>query len=194
MTAQRTLVIGDIHGNLEALLGALKNANFDISKDRIICMGDYVDGWNDSFEVVRTLLEIKNNSKFENVFLLGNHDQWFMNVLQNDFSRLRNEEIIQVKGNKFPIGSFVDEEPSNFTNNKIQLEKGDQIYIFSDGYPDQFGGPRGKKFMYKRFRELLVKNGKESLNKQKELLQESLFDWMKDEEQVDDILVIGVRV
>jgi len=97
MTAQRTLVIGDIHGNLEALLGALKNANFDISKDRIICIGDYVDGWNDSFEVVRTLLEIKNNSKFENVFLLGNHDQWFMNVLQNDFSRLRNEEIIASK-------------------------------------------------------------------------------------------------
>lgn len=112
----------------------------------------------------------------------------------NPLYLLRNEEIIQVKGNKFPIGSFVDEEPSNFTNNKIQLETGDQIYIFSDGYPDQFGGPRGKKFMYKRFRELLVKNGKENLDKQKELLQDSLFDWMKDEEQVDDILVIGVRV
>lgn len=112
----------------------------------------------------------------------------------NPLYLLRNEEIIQVKGNKFPIGSFVDEEPSNFTNNKIQLEKGDQVYIFSDGYPDQFGGPRGKKFMYKRFRELLVENSKESLDKQKELLQDSLFDWMKDEEQVDDILVIGVRV
>ena len=112
----------------------------------------------------------------------------------NPLYLLRNSEIIQVKGNKFPIGSFVDEEPSNFTNNKIQLETGDQIYIFSDGYPDQFGGPRGKKFMYKRFRELLVANGNENLEKQKELLQESLFDWMKDEEQVDDILVIGVKV
>lgn len=112
----------------------------------------------------------------------------------NPLYLLRNEEIIQVKGNKFPIGSFVDEEPSNFTNNKIQLEKGDQIYIFSDGYADQFGGPRGKKFMYKRFRELLVSNSKKELDIQKKLLQETLFDWMKDEEQVDDILVIGVRV
>jgi serine phosphatase RsbU (regulator of sigma subunit) len=112
----------------------------------------------------------------------------------NPLYLLRNGEIIQVKGNKFPIGSFVDEEPSNFTNNKIQLETGDQIYIFSDGYPDQFGGPRGKKFMYKRFRELLVENGDQELKVQKELLKESLFDWMKDEEQVDDILVIGVRV
>ncbi|MBL1144860.1 MAG: SpoIIE family protein phosphatase [Bacteroidetes bacterium] len=112
----------------------------------------------------------------------------------NPLYLLRNDEIIQVKGNKFPIGSFVDEEPSNFTNNKIQLEKGDQIYIFSDGYADQFGGPRGKKFMYKRFRELLVEIGTKELSQQKELLKESLFDWMKDEEQVDDILVIGVRV
>ncbi len=112
----------------------------------------------------------------------------------NPLYLLRNEEIIQVKGNKFPIGSFVDEEPSNFTNNKIQLEKGDQVYVFSDGFPDQFGGPRGKKFMYKRFRELLAANGNLDMAAQKEELKKSLFDWMKDEEQVDDILVIGVRV
>jgi len=112
----------------------------------------------------------------------------------NPLYLLRNDEIIETKGNKFPIGSFLDGETPNFTNHKIQLEKGDQLYIFSDGYADQFGGPRGKKFMYKRFRELLVSNSKESLGKQKELLKEALFDWMKNEEQVDDILVIGVRV
>tara|TARA_B100000508_G_scaffold133539_1_gene123485 strand:- start:132 stop:1919 length:1788 start_codon:yes stop_codon:yes gene_type:complete len=112
----------------------------------------------------------------------------------NPLYLLRNNEIVETKGNKFPIGSFLDGETPNFTNHKIQLEKGDQIYIFSDGYADQFGGPRGKKFMYKRFRELLIANSRKDLTIQKDLLKEALFDWMKNEEQVDDILVIGVRV
>lgn len=112
----------------------------------------------------------------------------------NPLYLLRNDDIIQVKGNKFPIGSFVDEEPDNFTNHTIQLEKGDQIYIFSDGYADQFGGPRGKKMMYRRFRDTLLENSKKDLPEQKQALQEFLFDWMKDEEQVDDILVMGVKV
>lgn len=112
----------------------------------------------------------------------------------NPLYLLRDGEILQTKGDKFPIGSFLDGETPNFTNNKIQLQKGDQIYIFSDGYADQFGGPRGKKFMYKQFRDLLIANGDKDLSTQKELLKESLFDWMKEEEQVDDILVIGVRV
>lgn len=112
----------------------------------------------------------------------------------NPLYLLRNNEIIETKGNKFPIGSFLDGETPNFTNHKIQLEQGDQLYIFSDGYADQFGGPRGKKFMYKRFRELLIANSKKDLSIQKDLLKEALFDWMKNEEQVDDILVIGVRV
>jgi len=112
----------------------------------------------------------------------------------NPLYLLRNNEIVETKGNKFPIGSFLDGETPNFTNHKLQLEKGDQLYIFSDGYADQFGGPRGKKFMYKRFRELLISNSKKDLTIQKDLLKEALFDWMKNEEQVDDILVIGVRV
>lgn len=112
----------------------------------------------------------------------------------NPLYLLRDGEIIQTKGDKFPIGSFLDGETPNFTNNKIQLQEGDQLYIFSDGYADQFGGPRGKKFMYKKFRDLLIANGDKDLSVQKDLLKETLFDWMKDEEQVDDILVIGVRV
>lgn len=112
----------------------------------------------------------------------------------NPLYLLRDGEIIQTKGDKFPIGSFLDGETPNFTNNKIQLKEGDQLYIFSDGYADQFGGPRGKKFMYKKFRDLLIANGDKDLSVQKDMLKESLFDWMKDEEQVDDILVIGVRV
>ena len=112
----------------------------------------------------------------------------------NPLYLLRDNEIIQTKGNKFPIGSFLEGETPNFTNNKIQLKKGDQLYIFSDGYADQFGGPRGKKFMYKRFRDLLIEHSQKDLSQQKDMLKSALKDWMGDEEQVDDILVIGVKV
>ncbi|MEQ8907756.1 MAG: SpoIIE family protein phosphatase [Vicingaceae bacterium] len=112
----------------------------------------------------------------------------------NPLYLLRNNEIIQTKADKFPIGSFLDGETPNFTNHKVQLEKGDQLFIFSDGYPDQFGGPRGKKFMYKRFRELLLEHQDKKPKEQMQELEETLFEWMKDEEQVDDILVIGVHV
>ena len=93
----RTLVIGDIHGNLKALNDVLAKAKFNIKEDRIICIGDYIDGWESSFEVVRTLLEIKNQSKLENVFLLGNHDKWFLDILKKDFYNLRDEAYIKDK-------------------------------------------------------------------------------------------------
>lgn len=112
----------------------------------------------------------------------------------NPLYLLRDGEILQTKGDKFPIGSFLDGATPNFTNNKIQLEEGDILYIFSDGYADQFGGPRGKKMMYKKFRDTLIANHKKDLSVQKELLRDYLMDWMGEEEQVDDIIVIGVKV
>lgn len=112
----------------------------------------------------------------------------------NPLYLLRNKEIVQTKADKFPIGSFLEGKSGSFSNNKIQLKKGDIVYIFSDGYADQFGGPRGKKFMYKKFRELLMSNAKKDMSSQKEVLKNTLDDWMKNEEQVDDILVIGVKV
>jgi len=112
----------------------------------------------------------------------------------NPLYLLRDGEILQTKGDKFPIGSFLDGATPNFTNHKIQLEEGDILYIFSDGYADQFGGPRGKKMMYKKFRDTLIENSQKDLSVQKDLLREHLLDWMGKEEQVDDIIVIGVKV
>lgn len=106
---------------------------------------------------------------------------------------VRNGELLQYKANKFPIGMFIGEK-QNFTNTTIQLQKGDHIYVFSDGYADQFGGPKGKKFMAGNFRELLKLVSKSPIDQQKDMLNQTFETWRGALEQVDDILVIGVKV
>jgi serine phosphatase RsbU (regulator of sigma subunit)/F0F1-type ATP synthase assembly protein I len=106
---------------------------------------------------------------------------------------IRGNELMQYKADKFPVGMFVGAK-QNFTNTKIQLQKGDTIYIFSDGYADQFGGPRGKKFMAGNFRNLLVETSKMPIENQKVILNQTIEEWRGNLEQVDDILIIGVTV
>jgi len=95
------------------------------------------------------------------------------------------------KADKFAIGSMTGEK---YVNHTINLQKGDVIYVFSDGYADQFGGPKGKKFMYKRFRELLKSVIDKSMEEQKVILDEEIESWKGLYEQVDDILVIGIKI
>ena len=94
--------------------------------------------------------------------------------------------------NKQPIGKYFRQE--SFTNHEVELRKGDSIYIFTDGYADQFGGPKGKKMMYKPFKDLLLNIQDKSMNEQKEILEQYFNDWKGSLEQVDDVCVIGVRV
>lgn len=112
----------------------------------------------------------------------------------NPLYLIRNNELIQYKADKFPIGFRIDGDIQNFTNHIIPLEKGDTFYIFSDGYADQFGGPKGKKFMTGNFRELLIQTSKLPIEKQKEFLEATIEKWKGSLEQVDDILVVGVTV
>jgi serine phosphatase RsbU (regulator of sigma subunit)/CHASE3 domain sensor protein len=112
----------------------------------------------------------------------------------NPLYLVRNGDLQEVKANKFPIGIFLGREARNFTNHKISMQKGDVVYIFSDGYADQFGGPKGKKFMANQFRNLLLNIHQLPMEKQKEELDRTLEEWKGPEEQVDDILVIGVRI
>lgn len=106
---------------------------------------------------------------------------------------VRDGAVQEVTGNKFPIGEFIG-ETQKFTNHKLQLQKGDTIYIFSDGYADQFGGPRGKKFMYRQFKNLILKIQPLEMDRQKKILNEEIETWRGNLEQVDDICVIGLRV
>lgn len=105
------------------------------------------------------------------------------------------EDITEIKADKHPIGSFVDgEEFKKFTNHEIKLQKGDTVYIFSDGYSDQFGGPNGKKFKPKQFKETLLQIQDKPMKEQKVILEKNIEQWRGSLEQIDDILVIGVRV
>lgn len=106
---------------------------------------------------------------------------------------IRDGELKEVKPDKFAICSF-EEGVKSYANHKVQLQKGDMIYIFSDGFPDQFGGEKGKKFLYRRFRTLLSEISKIPLSEQKDRLNETLIQWTGELKQLDDILVIGVRV
>ena len=92
-----------------------------------------------------------------------------------------------------PVGKQ-DENNLPFTLQSANLQKGDMVYMFSDGYADQFGGPKGKKFMYRQLQEVLLANTRKPAKEQKDILEKTLKDWQGNLEQVDDILIIGIRV
>jgi serine phosphatase RsbU (regulator of sigma subunit) len=110
----------------------------------------------------------------------------------NPLYHLRNGEIHEIKANKQPIGFSFNAVP--FTNHEVSLQGGDTIYLFSDGYADQFGGPKLKKFMSRKFQQTLLAISTESLPSQKELLNRTFEDWRGNLEQLDDVAVIGFRV
>lgn len=102
-------------------------------------------------------------------------------------------ELLELSSDKMPVGKH-DHEHLSFTSQHVALQKGDLIYLLSDGFADQFGGLKGKKFMQKRLKELLVTISSETAATQKEILQTTLREWMGDLEQVDDITIVGIRI
>ncbi len=102
------------------------------------------------------------------------------------------EKLVEIKPNKQPIGKVDNPEP--FTQHTIKLQKGDTIYMFTDGFADQFGGKKGKKLMYKPFKNLLLSIQDKTMNEQKAMLEQYFEDWKGNLEQVDDVCVIGVRI
>jgi len=105
----------------------------------------------------------------------------------------RNSELIEIKADRNPIGIYVKEKDS-FTNNEFDYLPGDTFYIFSDGYVDQFGGEKGEKFKTKNFKELLAQIQHEPMKKQKEILDQNMLEWRGETEQIDDIIILGVRL
>lgn len=110
----------------------------------------------------------------------------------NSLWYIQNGEIHEISGDKQPIGKHDKQVPFNTHN--LKLQPGDALYLFTDGYADQFGGPKGKKFKYKQLEELLLANAAKPMEEQKLKLEETLEAWKGSLEQVDDVLIMGIRV
>jgi len=105
---------------------------------------------------------------------------------------VREAETILFQSDKMPVGKGMSSR--SFSLNTLQAEKGDMVYLFSDGYADQFGGIKGKKFKYKQLEKILLANRNAGMNRQKEILETLFDDWKGNLEQVDDVTVIGIKI
>ncbi|HKL08010.1 MAG TPA: two-component regulator propeller domain-containing protein [Bacteroidales bacterium] len=106
---------------------------------------------------------------------------------------IRDNKIEEIRGNRFSVGLLEDGTDDHINKTIIKLKKDDIFYLFSDGYADQFGGPDGKKYKYRRFRHLLLTIHKLPLEQQLAYLDKSFEDWRGNQEQVDDVLIVGVK-
>ncbi|PBQ30711.1 hypothetical protein CNR22_02620 [Sphingobacteriaceae bacterium] len=130
-----------------------------------------------------------HKSKKELEFSSANNDLY---IIRNNPSLPEGKEFFEYKANRQPCGYSDFNKP--FTKHIIPLSDGDSIYTFTDGFADQFGGPKGKKFRYKQFEEMLLKNSHIGFSAQKNLLNNANETWKGTLEQVDDILVVGIKI
>ncbi|HVA97539.1 MAG TPA: SpoIIE family protein phosphatase, partial [Bacteroidia bacterium] len=106
---------------------------------------------------------------------------------------INNGRMKEYESQRFSIGGYVREK-KKFKTTKINLKKGDAIYLFTDGYADQFGGNEGKKFKSKQLKQLLLSSSHKPMKEQKEILNQTFKTWKGKLEQVDDILIFGIKV
>ncbi|MGP8216476.1 MAG: tetratricopeptide repeat protein [Bacteroidia bacterium] len=110
----------------------------------------------------------------------------------NSLWYIQEGEMKELPADKQPIGKT--DNPKQFATHRIKLHRGDILYLFTDGYADQFGGEKGKKFKYKQLQQLIMDNCQLTMQEQKNLLEQTLESWKGSLEQVDDILIIGIRI
>lgn len=134
----------------------------------------------DGMDIALCKIDLKNKK----VSYAGAHRSlYFMN----------GDELEEIKGNKFPIGGGIYKNQTKFTCSTIDVKKNDSIFFCSDGFPDQFGGPDNRKYGPKRLRESIVKYHKKSMTEINQNIDREWTEWMGDQKQTDDVLLIGVR-
>ncbi len=163
--------------------------------------GEAKDGMDMSFFIIDTeSKELQFSGAFNPLYIIRENDQVVESEIPDKDGikvyKPKDDSIeatlFEIKGDRQPIAIYMYEK--EFNNYVFQLKPGDRIYSFTDGYPDQFGGEDGKKFNAKRFKEFLLSIRNNSMEKQKELITENFYTWMGDIEQVDDVLLMGVRI
>lgn len=124
----------------------------------------------------------------------SNGKLYYSSANRKAFLVRNNESISVIKGSDYPIGGWQIEENRSFTATELSYEKGDKIYIGSDGYQDQFGGPEGKKFKSKKLHDLLFSIRNENMSEQKRILFNTFDRWKGFEPQVDDVCLMGISL
>ena len=126
--------------------------------------------------------------------VLNNEDLTAIKFIDNSELKVEDSELkfYEIKPDKMPIAIY--DKMDKFTTHEIQLHEGDQIYMFSDGFADQFGGAKGKKFKYKPFKKLLLENANKPMTKQQEILESAFINWKAHLEQIDDVVVLGIKI
>jgi serine phosphatase RsbU (regulator of sigma subunit) len=122
-----------------------------------------------------------------------NKELYFSGAL-NSIYIIREQEILELKADRVSLGYSFQTEKTPYTTVNFKLESNDTIYSYTDGFQDQFGGPMGKKLKKRTFKESLIKYSNQNLKSQHDVLENILFDWKGELEQVDDICVIGVKI
>lgn len=152
------------------------------------------DGMDCSLLVFTPPNHQENTSYMKLYAACANNPVWIVraSALANPSSE-RKDGFFEIHPDKMPVGKH-DKQNVPFTLHEIDLQKGDLVYTMTDGYPDQFGGPKGKKFMTKNLRELLIKNAHLPMSEQKQLLKQTFSNWTGNLEQVDDVTVIGIKI
>lgn len=161
----------------------------EMLREKIIRALNQSGGFGESKDGMDITICRIDKQKSELTYASANNDLYIITTEESDPSR---RILHEYKANRHPCGYYHGNPP--FTSQSVQLKKGDCIYTFTDGYADQFGGPKGKKFRYKQFEEIISMHQHLSLPGQKELLGKTIEEWRGDLEQIDDILVIGVRL
>lgn len=151
---------------------------FDYTRERLISSISK-DGQKDGFDGI--LIRIDKLTK-EIIYVAANNSPVI--VSQN--------QLIDLSADKMPVGH--GERKDSFTQHKIDYKSGDMLYLYTDGYADQFGGPKGKKFKYKPLNEMLIAISEKPLTEQSEILNDTFNQWKGNLEQVDDVCVIGIRL
>ena len=137
------------------------------------------DGQQDGMDAILICIDNTNNSIT-------------YSAANNEPILIRKNEIIELPKDKMPVGK--GEKTESFTLQTIEVNKGDVLYLYTDGYADQFGGPKGKKFKYKALNDLLLANSAKEPNEQLQILNQSFLNWRGDLEQVDDVCIIGIKI
>lgn len=153
------------------------NLVFDYVREKLISSLSK-DGQKDGFDGILLCL---NKTTNEITYAAAN----------NKLILIRDNKLIELTSDRMPVGVGIKSD--SFKHNSLQINANDSLYIYTDGFADQFGGPKGKKFKYKHLNEVLLKNTNSSLASQKDILKTTFENWKGNLEQVDDVCIIGIR-